>query len=450
MAALELGSTGLFNDPSIQSYYKLENVNDSKASNTLTNNGTVTFAAAKFNNGADFGSANSTKSLTSASKLGWDGSAYSYSFWVKLSAEITADSWTFCELSDNTTNTVFQIQYQYNAGTIRLRFARIKFGTAANSVTINGALGTSSWYHLVMTYDGSTMRAYINNVEVGNVASSGDGSVDCADGFSLGVDAQGNLQYTSGIIDDWVGFTRALTTGEINTLYLGGIAFDVASNSTYQASASTYNWSHTTYASGNSRYLIVGVSMLSVAGSSVTGITYNSVAMTFLGAVASVSGAVRSELWGLVAPSTGANSIAVTLSTGLVSAACAITFTGVHQTSPTEGFASATATNVGAADATVNVVTVADNDWVVDQVATDDTAITVGAGQTSRNNVTGAGGSGADSTEPDTTPSTVTMSWTNVAGLATWSIVAIALRDINAATLASGGVGWGYANTGYW
>lgn len=221
-----------------------------------------------------------------------------------------------------------------------------------------------------------------------------------------------------------------------NTIIQSGILFDTASNSGYQAAASTYNWSHT--CSGNSRYLVVGIAMLSLA-QTVSGITYNSVAMTFLGAKNSVSGAARVELWGLIAPTTGTNTIAVTLTGAIASAGSACSFTGVHQTSPTEGFNSAQATNVGAADATVDVTTVADNDWVIDQVATDDTAITVGAGQTQRSNVTGAGGSGAMSTEGPKTPAgVVTMSWANVGALATWSIASIALRPTQASTLSAG------------
>lgn len=219
-------------------------------------------------------------------------------------------------------------------------------------------------------------------------------------------------------------------------LLFGGasITFDAASGSGYKTASSTYSWNHT--CAGTDRYLVVGISMLSVIGSSVTGITYNGVAMTFLGSRASVSGAVRVELWGLVAPATGTNSIAVTLSAGLDSIGSASSYNGVHQVSPAEGEADASATNVGAADATVNVVTVAVGDMVVDIVATDDTAITVGAGQTSRNNQTGALGSGAMSSEGPISPAgSVTMSWTAVAALATWSIAAIALRPVAASTL---------------
>ncbi len=225
-------------------------------------------------------------------------------------------------------------------------------------------------------------------------------------------------------------------------VYFEGISFDANSDSGYQTAQSTYSWNHT--CGGTDRYLRVGISMLSVAGSSVSSITYNGVALSLLRAKASVSGAVRAELWELVAPAIGTHSIAVTLSASLDSIGTAISLNGVHQTSPSEGAADATATNVGAADATVNVTTVADNDWVSDIVASDDTAITVGAGQTQRVNVTGTLGSGALSTEGPKTPAgSVTMSWANVGALATWTIVAAAVRPIAAASLVTGNP-WSY------
>src|SRR5207237_3115836 len=105
------------------------------------------------------------------------------------------------------------------------------------------------------------------------------------------------------------------------------------------------------------------------------------------------------------------------------SAGTAASYTGVHQASPTEEFTGATATNVGAADATVTMTTVANNDWVHAAIATNDTSVT--ANQTSRNNVTGTLGSGAnEDTGPKTPPGAQTMSYTNVGALAVWAIAA--------------------------
>ena len=218
--------------------------------------------------------------------------------------------------------------------------------------------------------------------------------------------------------------------------FISGITFDAASNSTYQSASSSYSWSHT--CTGSNRYLVVGIAMLSLA-QTVSSITYAGENLALLGVRSSITGAARVELWGIVAPATGSNTIAVTLSGSIASAGCASSYAGVNQSSSTEGYNSAQATNVGAADATVNITTVADNDWVVDIVATDDTAITVGAGNTSRNNVTGVGGSGAmgDTNGAKTPAGSVTMSWTNVGALATWAIGGIALRPTAASNLPS-------------
>lgn len=237
------------------------------------------------------------------------------------------------------------------------------------------------------------------------------------------------------------------------------IAFDASSNSGYQSAQSTYSWSHT--CTGNLRFLAVNVHILSVPGTTVSGITHDGVAMTLIGVKSTVSGAGRVECWGLVSPATGVKTIAVTLSASVASAGTAVSYTGVNQSTPTETFNSAQATNVGAADATVTVTTSTDNDWIHTAVVTDDTAIT--ANQTSRNNVTGALGSGAneDSNSVVHPAGVATGSYTAVAALATWAIgsygivASASILTIGSLSLAndgktltatiSGGTGTGYS-----
>lgn len=203
-----------------------------------------------------------------------------------------------------------------------------------------------------------------------------------------------------------------------------GIAFDSASNSGYQAAASSYSWSHTN--AGN--FLAVDVSLLSVPGSSVSGITYNGVSLTKLGSQYTATAIGGVECWGLVAPATGSHTIAVTLSGTLISSAEAVSYSNVDAADPIEAFTGAFATNVGAADATVTISPSTDGCWIHGAVATTDSSIT--AGQTSRNNVTGAGGSGGneDSNAPLSPATPTATSWTGVGALATWAIAGYALR----------------------
>lgn len=218
-----------------------------------------------------------------------------------------------------------------------------------------------------------------------------------------------------------------------------GIQFDAVANSGYQAAASTYTFNRT--CSGVSRYLVVDVALLS-AGQTVTSVVDDfgggAVSMTFIGAKSTVSSVGRIESWGLVAPATGTKTIQVNLSGSISSAAGAVSYTNVHQTSPTESVNTAQATNVGAADATVTITPTTNYCWIHAAVATDDASIT--ANQTTRNNVTGAGGSGADEdTNGPIFPAAATaMSYTGVGALATWAIIGFALRPNTAAAIVSG------------
>lgn len=222
-------------------------------------------------------------------------------------------------------------------------------------------------------------------------------------------------------------------------LFQVGIAFDAAANSGYQAASNSYTFNRT--CSGNNRYLTVDIALLS-AGQTVTSVVDDNgggnVQMVFLGARSTVTSFGRIECWGLVAPAVGTKQIQVNLSGSIASSAVAVSYTGVHQTSPVEALNTNQATNVGAADATVTVTPVTDNCWIHAAVATDDTAIT--ANQTSRNNVTGAGGSGADEDTGPITPAAATaMSYSNVAALATWAIAGYALRPKEASSLGAFG-----------
>ena len=91
-----------------------------------------------------------------------------------------------------------------------------------------------------------------------------------------------------------------------------------------------------------------------------------------------------------------------------------------------ENYAGATGTNN---PTSVIVKTNTPFAWVVDAVVSDDTAITVGAGQTQRQNVSCVLGSGGGSDSGQiVNPDNKTMSWTDVGASNTWAMSAIALK----------------------
>ncbi len=120
----------------------------------------------------------------------------------------------------------------------------------------------------------------------------------------------------------------------------GAIAYDT-STSSKASSGTSVSWSHTT-TSGSNLLLVVGVFVedATAGDRAVSSVTYNSVNMTRLVTQDYSGGGMNAEIWYLVNPSTGANTVNVTLG-GTVDDvfAGATTYTGVDQTTPMESYA---------------------------------------------------------------------------------------------------------------
>lgn len=197
------------------------------------------------------------------------------------------------------------------------------------------------------------------------------------------------------------------------------VAFDAVGPSSAGTSASFANalsWSHT--CSGSNRILIVGITVgyfFSNSNTDTVTVTYNSVAMTSLGRVKSANqnnGYV--EMFALFAPATGANTVAVSVSsiaTPTTIVGGSVSFTGASQSNPTT-----IATSYGTSGASVSSISAgvatASTGMVVDAVCTG-TSVTSST-QTNRwldNAASNSGaGNGAMSTAAGT-GSTVTMGY---------------------------------------
>jgi len=132
------------------------------------------------------------------------------------------------------------------------------------------------------------------------------------------------------------------------------IAWDsVSSGKTVNAGAGSLTWSHTVGA-GNDRILIVGVSIRNAGGQTVTGVTYNGLALTLIGS-ANNAGNVAAYMYYRLAPPTGTYSIIVTLSASAAFVAGAVSLFNVDQTTPFGTFASATGSGTATWAAFVDV-----------------------------------------------------------------------------------------------
>lgn len=155
------------------------------------------------------------------------------------------------------------------------------------------------------------------------------------------------------------------------------IAFDVASSASGSPSATPLEWAHT--CTGANGLLLVGVQC---QDNTVSGVTYNGVAMTLLD-----SDLVNStvSMFGLKAPATGANTVSIAYTGSKYIRGIASSYTGFLGTLPdsTNTFTNAAGSPTSS---TITITTVDDNCWAAVMVyaANVATAITAGTGGTLR------------------------------------------------------------------
>ncbi len=194
------------------------------------------------------------------------------------------------------------------------------------------------------------------------------------------------------------------------------IAVDAVSDAQTNYDLVTLTWSHTCL--GSERLLVVSIAYYKSPAPTVTGVTYNEVALTQAG---TVSGVVpKLDIWYLIAPATGSHSIVITFSATVIALVGAVSWNGVSQSAPVGSFSSATGND---AVPTLNVAS-AVGEFVTDVVSSSYTE-TVGPGQTQRFNALEGGLYGAGSTQPGAT--TVTMSWTQGFG-GDWVLAALPIK----------------------
>ncbi|MCP3937977.1 MAG: DUF4347 domain-containing protein, partial [Actinomycetia bacterium] len=188
-----------------------------------------------------------------------------------------------------------------------------------------------------------------------------------------------DLEHRAGQIETGSAFSAAL---QQNWGHLLNVAVDATSTGVVAKGASSDTISHAT--SGSDRLMLVGISFGEDKGDSVSSVTYNGTSLSLVGVAENADTATaRVEIWSLVAPVTGTHNVVVNL-TGASHEGATIgvmTFTGVDQSTPLGGFASAGGDS-GSPSATVSSAT---DEIVFGVAAFDDSAdwdFTAGAGQT--------------------------------------------------------------------
>ncbi|HCO92749.1 MAG TPA: hypothetical protein DIU00_02160 [Phycisphaerales bacterium] len=158
-----------------------------------------------------------------------------------------------------------------DGGEIRLRF-RLKTEGQSTTTLIagSGPLVTDEWQHATATWDGSTMRLYLNGEEVGNVANTGTAVATNPD-VSASIGSQPSdafapatpdhvEKYFDGLIDDVRLYNEALTAERLEGIMEGeGYPFasspDPADGTFHEDTWVTLSWSPGDFAESHDVYL---------------------------------------------------------------------------------------------------------------------------------------------------------------------------------------------------
>jgi hypothetical protein len=157
---------------------------------------------------------NGTSTYVQANTVTLTGSAITLEAWVKVTAFKTAFPYI---------TSVIGVEDGNNAAMLRIGDANIiagnkvqfilTLGATQQKVVSTTALTANTWYHLAGTYDGTTMRLYINGVQDATFAATG--TIAGTGVFYLGRNYEA-LRTLNGTLDEARVWTRARTAAEIS------------------------------------------------------------------------------------------------------------------------------------------------------------------------------------------------------------------------------------------
>lgn len=203
------------------SYWKLDgNSTDSAGANSGVDTAiSYSNANGRINNGGGFNGSTSFITNGSATGLPSGSSSRTVILWIKTS--VAADQ-EMLAYGTNTSGNFFALAY-INQGTGR----RFYFAGNAHDVDSGIDVGDGNWHQCAVTYDGTTIRTYVDAVAGGSAAEALSTS-----GTALFIGAQSAAVFNvNGSMDEIGIWNRVLTTSEISQLYNSGKGLQYPFNS---------------------------------------------------------------------------------------------------------------------------------------------------------------------------------------------------------------------------
>jgi len=201
-------------------WWRLNDVAGSATAADYTSNGFSATASNVFfgdspgavagNDAALFSSASPSSALSSFNPTSTTG--FSVEAWVNLAGLTQSGSPRI--VSNSKTDTDFGgFELMLNGGTNpQIYFGN---GTTAGNVLSGSALPTSGWHHLVGTWDGTTIRLYVDGLMVGTAAFSGNLAAGTATGVGIGYEPSGSTSYLNAEVAEVTLYGFALTSNQV-------------------------------------------------------------------------------------------------------------------------------------------------------------------------------------------------------------------------------------------
>lgn len=227
-------SFGPDTDESLEGHWKMDEsswngTSDEVIDSSLNSNhgrsiGGANTAIGKYLNGGDFDGVNDYVDITGSSSLNITGNI-TMSAWVYFNGEGIGNHIVMSKKYSSKLQYAFGRYYSGNPKGTHHFFAGLNTGDTWTDYTSGYTLNNDTWYHLTVSYNQSSVKFYVDGVEVADVAASGTITGDSVGRFTIGADA--NLptwnEYTNAIIDDVRVYSRYLLPNEVDRLYNSGI-----------------------------------------------------------------------------------------------------------------------------------------------------------------------------------------------------------------------------------
>jgi hypothetical protein len=146
--------------------------------------------------------------------------------WVRIDTDMSADQMIIQNYL--TTGDKRQWRLYFDDSSDALVFQISPDGTTTGLATATGATGragafaTGTWAHVAVVYNDTNIQLYVNGEADGDAVAYTSGCADKATTVRVGLAADNTLPLR-GTIDELIIFNRALSAGEVSSVYTNGI-----------------------------------------------------------------------------------------------------------------------------------------------------------------------------------------------------------------------------------